>query len=153
MKTGKITLIVSAILLLAGTAFCTESESSGSRTYLGVLLDAAPLPELLSKHLDLSPGQGVRIRNIQKNSPAEEAGLERDDIIISIEDKEVYNSKSIVETVHTKEVGTELSLEIIHLGKHKTVKIKLRASKDQPDWKYPLEPEIEQLWRPGKSFE
>ena len=150
MKTRNITLFISVALLLAGTAFGAESDNS--QPYLGVLLDMAPLPELLTKHLGLSPGQGVRIRNIQKNSPAEEVGLERDDIIIRIGDKDIYKFESIVLTVQEARVGEEITLEVIHLGKHKDIKVKLAAAKGEPDWKYPPEPEIEQIWRPGKLF-
>jgi len=150
MKTRNMTLFISMALLLAGTAFGAESDNS--HPYLGVLLDKSPLPELLTKHLGLSPGQGVRIRNIQKNSPAEEIGLERDDIIIRIGDKDIYKFESIVLTVQEARVGDEITLEVIHLGKHKDIKVKLAAAKGEPDWKYPTEPEIEQIWRPGKLF-
>ena len=133
MKTRNITLFISTALLLAGMAFGAESDNT--QPYLGVLLDMAPLPELLTKHLGLPPGQGVRIRNIQKNSPAEETGLERDDIVIRIGGKDIYKYESIVLTVQEAQVGEEISLEVIHLGKHKTVKVKLAAAKGEPVWK------------------
>jgi hypothetical protein len=140
MKIRNITLFISMALLLAGTAFGAESDNP--RPYLGVLLDTNSLPELLTKHLGLSPGQGVRIRNIQKNSPAEEAGLERDDIIIRLGDQDIYKYESIVLTVQEAQVGDEITLEVIHLGKHKTVKVKLAAAKGEPDWKYTPEQSI-----------
>ncbi len=153
MKTRNITLFISTALLLAGMAFGAESDNS--QPYLGVLLDMAPLPELLTKHLGLQPGQGVRIKNIQKNSPAEEAGLERDDIIIRIGGKDIYKYESIVLTVQEAQVGEEISLEVIHLGKHKDIKVKLAAAKSEPDWKYPTEPEIpeiEESIHPGRVY-
>ena len=146
MKTRNMTLIISMALLLAGTAFTAEPDNS--HPYLGVLLDMSPLPELLTKHLGLSPGQGVRIRNIQINSPAEEVGLERDDIIIRIQDKDIYKYESVVFAVQEASVGEEISIDIIHLGQRKTMKIELEASKGEPEWKFPPEPELEQSWRP-----
>jgi len=148
MKNKNITLFISMALLLSGTAFGAESDNS--HPYLGVLLDMTPLPELLTKHLGLSPGQGVRIRNIQKNSPAEESGLERDDIIVRIQDKDVYKYETIVLTVQEASVGEEISLNIIHLGQRKTMKIELEATKGEQDWKYPPEPELEQSILPGQ---
>lgn len=150
MKIRNITLFISMALLLAGMAFGAESDNS--HPYLGVLLDTTPLPELLTKHLGLPPGQGVRIRNIQNNSPAEEVGLERDDIIIRIGDKDIYKYESVVLTVQEAQVGEEITLEVIHLGKHKTINVKLGATEGEPDWKYPPEPEVEQILRPGKLF-
>ncbi|MBN2181083.1 MAG: PDZ domain-containing protein [Sedimentisphaerales bacterium] len=158
MKTRNITLIVVMALLLALVQAvpygrtCFGAESDGSHPYLGVLLDTSPLPELLNKHLGLPPGQGVRIRNIQTNSPAEEAGLERDDIITRIGDKDVFRYESVVFAVQEAGIGEEISLDIIHLGQPKTFKIKLGATKGEPEWKYPPEPEAEQVWRPGRIF-
>ncbi len=152
MKIRNITLIISIALLLAGTASSAESDSSESQALLGVYLDTTALPELLTKHLQLSPGQGVRIRNIQKNSPAEEAGLERDDIIIRIKDKDVYKYESVVFAVQESEVSEEIPIEIIHLGEHKKLKIRLEAIEGEPEWKYPPEPEIEQSLSLGKVY-
>ncbi len=152
MKTKVIALIALAGLFSAGTAISAESEPTGARPFMGVLLDPAPLPELLTKHLGLSSGQGIRVRNVQRHSPADQAGLEQDDIIIGFGDDEVDDNKRFVDAVREAGVGTEVSLQIIHLGKRKTVEIKLRAFDGEFDWKYPREPEAVQSWRPGRLF-
>ena len=152
MKTKVIALIALAGLLSAGTAISAESESTGTRPFMGVLLDPVPLPELLTKHLGLSSGQGIRVRNVQRHSPADEAGLERDDIIVAFEDDEVDDNESFIDAVREAGIGTEVSLQIIHLGKRKTVRLKLRAFDGELDWKYPREPEAVQSWRPGRFF-
>ncbi|MHC4074670.1 MAG: PDZ domain-containing protein [Planctomycetota bacterium] len=125
MKTKVIALIALAGLFSTDTAISAESESTGPRPFMGLLLDPAPLPELLTKHLGLSPGQGIRIRNVQRRGSADEAGLERDDIIIGFEDDEVDDNERFVDAVREAGVGAEVSLQIIHLGKRKTVEIKL----------------------------
>jgi hypothetical protein len=152
MKTKVIALIALAGLFSTDTAISAESESTGPRPFMGLLLDPAPLPELLTKHLGLSPGQGIRIRNVQRRGSADEAGLERDDIIIGFEDDEVDDNERFVDAVREAGVGAEVSLQIIHLGKRKTVEIKLRAFDGEFDWKYPREPEAVQSWRPGRFF-
>lgn len=152
MKTGKIIQIILVALLLSGAALSTEANSSDTRPYIGVQLDMSTLPDLLTKHLRLLPGQGVRVRNIQKSSPAEEIGLERDDIITRIQDQDVYKYESIVFAVQEAQVGEEITLEIIHLGERRQLKIKLGQTEGEPEWKYPPEPEIEQVWRPGRIY-
>ena len=152
MKTGNMIQIILVALLLSGMALSTETNSPDTRPCLGVQLDMSPLSELLTKHLRLLPGQGVRIRNIQKNSPAEEIGLERDDIITRIRDKDIYEYESIVFAVQQAQIGEEISLEIIHLGERKQLRVKLGETEGEPEWKYPPEPEVEQVWRPGKIF-
>jgi len=119
---------------------------------MGVELDSAPLPDLLTKHLGLAAGQGVRIRNITVDSPADQAGLERDDLIIVLQDKKVMDVEQIVQTVRASSVGDEVSLEVIHLGQRKTLRLKLEAPREGAERKYPPEPEATTTWRPGKIF-
>lgn len=154
MKSKSVALIFVVALSWVGVPLYADSDSNGGHAYIGVLLDTTPLPDLLIKHLGLSPDQGVRIRNVNRGSPADEVGLERDDIIIGFQGKDVNNSEygKFVDQVRGAGVGTEVSLEIVHLGKRKTLKFKLEAFKDGSDLKYPPEPEIVQSWRPGKIF-
>ena len=140
------------VLFCAGTGLATDTEPNDERPYIGVMLDGTSLPDLLVKHLGLEPGQGIRIANIHRNSPADKAGLERDDIIIGFEGKDVDDNEQFVEDVRNAGTGTEVSLEIIHLGKRKTVTLKLEGLKGDFDLKYPPEPQIVQSWRPGKIF-
>jgi len=152
MKTKNLIVTVALIMVWSCTALAVETDSSEARPYIGVMLDAAPLPDLLVKHLGLEPGQGIRIANIHRGSPADKAGLERDDIIIGFEGDVVDDSEQFVEDVRNAGIGTEVSLEIVHLGKRKNVTLKLEDLKGEFDLKYPPEPQIVQSWRPGKIF-
>jgi len=152
MKAKNIILTIALVLAWAGTGLSADADPNDERPYIGVMLDGAPLPELLVKHLDLKPGQGIRIANIHRGSPADKAGLERDDIIIGFEGGDVDDQQQFVDNVRKAGIGTEVSLEIIHLGKHRTVSLKLEGLKGDFDLKYPPEPEIVQSWRPGKIF-
>jgi len=137
-------------LLILGTM----SRAADQRPYLGVSLDATPLPELLTKHLQLDPGQGVRISNIMIGGPAEKAGLDRDDLIIAFQGAKVVSHEQFVEAVRGAGVGTEVTLEVIHLGQHKTIHPKLEPAPEpqKVSWKYPPEPEAMAPWRLGRIF-
>ena len=152
MKAKNITLILVMALFWASPVLCADSDSTEARPYIGVMLDGTPLPDLLVKHLGLAPGQGIRIANIHRGSPADKAGLERDDIIIGFQGEDVDDQQQFVDDVRKAGVGAEVSLEIIHLGKRQTVKLKLEQLQGEFDLKYPPEPEIVQSWRPGKIF-
>ena len=152
MKAKNLILMIVMVLVCAGTGLAADTDSNDERPYIGVMLDAASLPDLLVKHLNLTPGQGIRIANIHRGSPADKAGLERDDIIIGFEGRDVDDQQQFVENVRKAGIGTEVSLEIIHLGKRMTVKLTLEGLKGEFDMKYPSEPEIVQSWRPGKIF-
>ena len=152
MKVKSIAAIILLVLFSTGTDLYAQSDSADARPYIGILLDPAPLPDLLIKHLGLSPDQGIRIKNVHRGGPADKAGLERDDIIVSFEDKDVVDSEAFVDEIRKAGIGTEVSLEIIHLGKRTSVTLTLEALEGEFDLKYPPEPEIVQSWRPGKIF-
>jgi hypothetical protein len=152
MKAKSIIMTITLALFWAGSGLAADTDSNDVRPYIGVMLDPAPLPDLLVKHLNLAPGQGIRIANIHRGSPADKAGLERDDIIIGFQGKDVDDRQKFVDDVRKAGIGTEVSLEIIHLGKRKTVTLKLEGMKGNFDLKYPPEPQIVQSWRPGKIF-
>jgi len=120
-----------------------------------VLLDDQPLPALLTKHLQLDEGQGVRIRNVQKGSAADRAGLDRDDIVIAFQGQEVMGLRGLVDAVRAADPDKPVSLEIIHLGQRKTIEVRLGRLEGEPaadDWKYPAEPLLEESWMPGRVF-
>ncbi len=139
-----------AALLVLGSMSLAGQE----RPYIGVGLDSEPLPELLTKHLRLDPGQGIRINNIMVDSPADKAGLERDDLIVAFQGQKATQREQLVNAVHQAGIGTEMTLEVIHLGARQTVPLKLGTAPDPETvkWKYPPEPDVVTSWRPGKIF-
>jgi len=139
-----------AVLLLLGTL----SRAGEPRPHLGVILDDAPLPELLTKHLQLDPGQGLRISNIILGGPADKAGLERDDLIVAFQGAKVMSYPQFVAAVRGAGVGAEVTLDVVHLGQRKTIHVKLEAAPEPKKavWKYPPEPETMMPWRLGRIF-
>ena len=154
MKTKNFALLSFVVLLSIATTLSAESKAAETRPYMGVWLDTSPLPDLLSKHLGLSLDQGIRITNVHRDSSADRAGLERDDIIIGFQGRKVMSSESqeFIDEVRKAGIGAEVTLEIIHLGQRKTIQLKLESFKSEREFKYPTEPEIFQSWRPGRMF-
>lgn len=148
MNTRRIMGMMVVVLVLGSVIWGQED-----RPQIGVRLDPTPLPELLSKHLGLKPGQGIRIRNVAVDSPADTMGLERDDIIVRFQNEDVTDLDGFVETVQTAGVGADVTLEVIHLGQRRTLEFVLTGmKKGKSQWKYPPEPEVVTSWQPGKVF-
>ncbi len=145
MKTYRI--IISMIVLLTVPVY-----AQAQKAYIGVLLDTEPLPPLLIKHLQLNPDQGLRIRNVHTGGPADQAGLQRDDILIQVNGDTIDNLGAFVETVSGTKIGEIVSLELIHLGQRRKVNLTVSEKSDDFHPKYPPEPERIQTWRPGKVF-
>jgi hypothetical protein len=120
------------------------------RPYLGVRLDPQPLPKLLSKHLGLKPGQGIRIRNVQVGSPADKVGLERDDIIVAFNGESVTDLEQFFVVVRDAGLSTAVPMEVVHLGKRRQLQVEMEPSTDDVDWKYPPEPDVMTSWQPGR---
>lgn len=136
-----------AVLLILGTMSRAEEQ----RPYIGLSLDLAPLPDLLTKHLRLDPGQGIRINNIMIGSPADRAGLERDDIVFVFQGQKVTGTEQFTGIVRKAGVGTVVTLELVHLGQRKTVQVSLESAPEPKavQWKYKMEPDVVTSWRPG----
>ena len=148
MNVNKLSVAVCLMLLAVGPMAQAEAEGP----YLGVRLDSEPLPALLTRHLGLDKGQGIRIQNVSVGSPADEAGLERDDIILGFQGEDVTDVERFVQGVRQAGIGATVSLEILHLGRRQVLEIELEPLKADVEWKHPPEPEIVTSWRPGKFF-
>lgn len=138
-----------AVLLMVGSLVSAGEQ----RPYVGVRLDATPLPDLLTKHLRLDPGQGLRISNVMTGSPADQAGLERDDIVFALDGQKISTMEQFIEVVGKVGIGNTITLDVIHLGERRTVKAKLGPVPQNLQWKYADEPDIVTSWRPGKFWQ
>jgi len=153
MMSYKKTILMAATITLALSLGIVQGAEEEVRSYLGVRLDTSPLPEILVKHLCLKPDEGLLIKNIQVGSPADKAGLERDDIIIAFGEKTVTNFEEFVNDIQQAGVGAEVKVGYIHMGQRLTKTVKLEEMTDKIEWKYPEEVYSADSWRPGKVFQ
>jgi hypothetical protein len=151
MKASRVLCFIVSALVTASSALALSNDPN-SRAYMGVWLDPRPLSGVVTKNLGLRPGQGLRIENIHDKGPADKAGLEPDDIIISYQGHDVNDLEDFIETVSRVGIGKKVSLEVIHLGHRQTVTLTLAPSYPKgfvP--KYPSEPQ-KHVWKPGRFF-
>ena len=88
-----------------------EAETE-ERFVLGVQCEEAS--ELLRSHLKLG-NKGLLILEVREETPAAEAGLKKDDILVSINDNDLENLAQLVEAV-SKSNGTAVKLSILRAG-------------------------------------
>lgn len=91
------------------------------------------ISENLSLKLNLNDTKGVMITQVLKNSPAETANLERQDVIIEIDGKKINGTSDLRNIIFHKYPGTEVNLTIIRKGKklNKIVILSDRPSDDE----------------------
>jgi serine protease Do len=80
-----------------------------TRPWLGVGLYT--VDELAIQQLSLSVDKGVLLTTIVADSPADQAGLEQWDVIVSIGGQEVYNVEEFTKILHTSTIGEPLDIK------------------------------------------
>jgi len=81
------------------------------RGYIGVQL--SELTDQLAEYFGVTHGDGVLITEVDKDSPAEKAGLHAGDIITEIDGQEVSDYGEVKEIVSESDEGDKLSLTVV----------------------------------------
>jgi S1-C subfamily serine protease len=93
--------------------------------YLGVQLQ--PLTPDLRKQLKADVDDGVVVAEVIPNSPAEKAGVKRDDVITAVGGHPVKGPEDVREEVQRAGPGKELALAVVRGGEKLTLKATPRA--------------------------
>jgi len=120
-------LILGAILLVAvaAAAYAAISSEKGKRAFLGVLLDE--VTEGVAVDYGVKAGQGALVRKVTSDSPAEEAGLRANDIIVKFDGTPVESPDNLKEMLGKKSSGDAVQLGIIRGGKEQSIEVTLRS--------------------------
>ncbi len=122
--------LVAIAVIAAGAA---SAKKHGSRSpWIGVYTQA--IDEDLKEAFDSDRCEGALIVDVVDDSPAEEAGLRRKDIIIKFNGKKVDNPDMLVDLVRSAEVGDKAEIVYIRKGKEKTATIEI-TRRPKADWK------------------
>lgn len=73
--------------------------------------------------------KGALVEEVQKETPAEKAGLQKGDIITKVGDKKIDSPSDLSEAVHAKKPNDEVDITYLRDGKEKKTKVKLSESK------------------------
>lgn len=82
---------------------------SKGRPFLGVRV--ADLPDYLKSYLNIS--YGVLVVEVVKDSPAEKAGIKKDDIILEFDDKPVYSYDDLLDLIMQTTIGQKVKIKIL----------------------------------------
>lgn len=125
-KSSKVALftLVMVVFMLLSLSWAEKSYKDKGQGYLGVYLQE--LTSDLKESLDLGKSvEGVLISGVVEDSPAEEAGLEDGDVIISFDGKKVYSVKKLTSLVRKTEPGSRVKVKIIRDGDDKRLTVTL----------------------------
>lgn len=115
-------VLLGALLLFAWDGL--NAQEAGS-AWLGSVLQDLAKEE--AEALGLEEPRGVKVIRNHPGSPAETAGLQRDDILLSLDGVEIENLKGLFGTIKNRPVGAEIKLSIRRGGREKRVPVTLTA--------------------------
>lgn len=98
------------------------------RGWLGVQIQGLDQP--LAESLGLDKPQGALVSEVFEDSPAEKAGLQSGDVILSYNGKSIKKSVDLPALVAGTPVGDNAKLEILRNGKEETLKVKIGNMND-----------------------
>jgi serine protease Do/serine protease DegQ len=118
---------------LAATVMHSLIESgSVSRGYLGVASQTLSPDHAEALGLERST-KGVMITDVFPDTPAEKAGLERGDVILSFNDKVVTSLRDLRVLIAQTAPGSKVKLNISRDGKDRVIEAALSKLDDKPD--------------------
>lgn len=100
-----------------------KADGKVSRGWLGVVIQEVTAD--LAESFGLDRARGALISQVQDGSPAEKAGLQAADVILSFDSKRVENSGDLPRMVGMAKPNSKIPLEIWRKGKAQTVTLTL----------------------------
>jgi S1-C subfamily serine protease len=97
------------------------------RPYLGLAMQAAPLPESLRAKLNLRASEGLLVMHVEPGSPAEKAGVILGDVLLELGSKAVADMDDVQDLLHSNKPGDEIQAVLIRGGAVVNLKLQLAA--------------------------
>ena len=82
------------------------------RPYLGV--STAPVPAGRAGRLGLPAGEGAEVASVIPDGPADKAGIQTDDVIVSVDGRQVDDPSDVSLALEGKEPGDVVNVEVVH---------------------------------------
>lgn len=86
-----------------------------SRGYLGVNLQS--IDYNLAQAFNLEKIEGALVTNVQKNSPADTAGMKAEDVILKYDNHPIENASTLSNAIYMLHPGTKIVLTVLREGK------------------------------------
>ncbi|KIH76040.1 serine protease Do [Geoalkalibacter ferrihydriticus] len=107
-----------------------REEGRVTRGYLGVQIQ--PVTDELAASFGLKESRGALVVDVLQGTPAEEAGVQRGDIILEFDGKKIDSHNDLPRIVAATPVGTQSRAKIWREGKTRDIRIKVGRLGDEP---------------------
>jgi C-terminal processing protease CtpA/Prc len=147
-------MILAAFVVSAASLTCVAQdeykealkvyEESSKSGYLGVYLQS--IDRDLKEALELESRKGALIAGVVDDSPADEAGLEEEDVVVEFDGKMVRNSSQLTRWIKKRSPGDKVDLVVIRDGKKQNIAVVL-GKRPKSELRI-VEPFLENLYMP-----
>jgi serine protease Do len=134
---AKIFLMVSGLVILFYSTLLYAQEKEKEAGFLGIL--PSELSEEVKEELEYDREDGVLVEEVFPGTPAKEAKLRENDIILGVDDEEVSDPLELRDIIMEKGAGTQVKLKIWREKKELEVKVKLAKREEEKPVKPPEE--------------
>lgn len=97
-------------------------------TWLGVAQEE--IPEEIRAQLPLEPGTGLLLRSVLPDSPAAQAGLQKNDVLLKIDDQLLTQPSQLRTLITAKKEGDTVKLTYLRRGQQATLDAKLATHEE-----------------------
>lgn len=116
------TLLIAGVAGFGRTA-AAQDERSGT-PWLGVMTQS--LTDELKESMDID-GSGVLVARVVDGSPADRAGIQRGDVISTVNSRSVTSADDLSRIVRNGRVGQEVSIQVVRDGRSRTLTATLES--------------------------
>ena len=123
-----IPILIMAILMLA----MTQSLAAGEKAFVGIY------PGEIRDYEDAGVEYGIQVFGVVDDSPAEEAGMQKNDIILEFDGTKLFNHDQFTKMLKLYKPGQKIKMKIYRDGDEKTLKLTLANKEDfepKPEYK------------------
>ena len=100
-------------------------RGSVARAYLGVAIETITAER--ADELGVRPNQGVAVKEVFEDSPAEEAGFRVDDVILTFDAQPVRSASDLQEVVERSPADSKHEVKILRTRQPKTLQVVVKA--------------------------
>lgn len=100
-----------------------RSSRSGPTPYMGVVIES--VPSVLRDYIDLPKGVGILVASVYKDSPAEKAGLLKNDVLFKFDDQLIMNFSQFSTLIDLKGPGATVPVHIFRKGEQMVLEVTL----------------------------
>ncbi|HNX49315.1 MAG TPA: Do family serine endopeptidase [Thermoanaerobaculaceae bacterium] len=93
------------------------------RGYMGV--DIRNIDDETREAFSLSGRNGAFVARVREDGPAEKAGLQKGDVVVSVNSKPVKETRDVIDTVSAMAPGSKVEIEVVRDGTPKTLTVTL----------------------------